>query len=87
MIALAVSMANCCLSCLVAHGAAFIEASAAMIQRDPVGRIGSPKASRSAPPSWTSGVVPDLDRAARPDNGRVARGQSLGVSAPRRGGS
>jgi hypothetical protein len=60
MIALAVSMANCCLSCLVAHGAAFIEASAAMIQRDPVGqdRVAQGLAQRAA--------ILDFGRGTRP---------------------
>jgi hypothetical protein len=53
-------MANCCLSCLVAHGAAFIEASAAMIQRDPVGqdRVAQGLAQRAA--------ILDFGRGTRP---------------------
>jgi len=53
-------MANCCLSCLVALGAAFIEASAAMIQRDPVGqdRVAQGLAQRAA--------ILDFGRGTRP---------------------
>ena len=73
---------------LLAHGAALREVLGARCWPTGSRRIIAALASTgAAPSSWTSGAVPDLDRAPRPDNGRVARGQSLGVSVRCRGES